>query len=352
MKKKNYSIEMLRFICMLGIIMIHVMNQGGIINSDKNMFSNIIISFLFYLVIPSVNIFAMITGFLYIEKDGIKYKNLINLLLALIFYSIFITIIFYGLNLFGVRNMGMLRLLSSLLPPIVGRYWYITCYIFLFCMIPYINIFIKNINKYKYKKFLLLLFVLLCIIDNFGNDLFKIESGYSPFWLVYCYMIGAFIKMYGINVKHSRIIPYILIITFINILGNILSTIIKLPQILTLIISYNSPFILIISILIFVLFLNISFKESVIIKFLSLTSFGVYLIHGNILIFDFILKNRFQFLLDYNIVICVVGIIVSSILIYIICSIIEYIRIKVFNLIGISKLSEQIGNKVDRLIVS
>ena len=253
-KEKNYSIEALRFICMFCIVTIHVMNQGGIINSDKDIFSNAILSFLFCLIIPSVNIFAMISGYLYIEKNEIKYKNLISLLLALLFYSIFITSIFYGFNLFDVKNMGKMRLISSIFPPIVGRYWYITCYIFLFCMIPYINSFIKNTSRISLKKMLILLFILLCLIDNFGNDLFKIKNGYSPFWLMYCYMIGAYIKMYGISIKKSKNITYIISITLITTIGIVIANIIKVPQISTLIISYNSPFILITSILIFNMF--------------------------------------------------------------------------------------------------
>jgi len=346
--KRNYSIDLLRFLSMLGIVLIHVLNQGGIIKNLKtDTFSYLIISVLYIIVISSVNIFAIISGYLYVEKKQIKYKNLLSLLSAMIFYSVVITIIFYSFNLFDIRSMGIKKFISFVFPPLVGRYWYITCYIFVFCMIPFINKLIIKLSKRDYKCLLIILFVLLSVISKLGYDYFYINNGYSPFWLIYCYFIGAYLKRFDINNKFNN--KYLLLISII--ICSLINFVVKnfvYYNISNWIFSYNSPFIVIISVLIFIFFSHMNIKKNMIIHYFSLTSFGVYLIHGHILIFDYVLKDMFIFLLNNSFLIMLV--IIISFFIYVLCSIVEYIRINIFKIVYIDRFIELIGNKIDEMI--
>lgn len=214
-EKHNYGIDIIRIIGMMGIIGLHVINAGGILANSK--FINYYIVDLFNIIfMSSVNLFAIISGYLYIDKK-VNYNSIINLIITTLFYSVVITSIAFFLFPEIFSNLKIL--ISGLFPPVIDRYWYLVSYVFLFFCIPYINIFIKNIDKTILEKLIFIIFILFCIISIFGYvDYFRINEGYSPFWLMYCYIIGAYLKLYDLpySLKKNKMIIWY----FISIKNN------------------------------------------------------------------------------------------------------------------------------------
>jgi len=183
-KKRIIGIDLLKFVSMLGIIGLHIINKGGVLyflspNSYKHYIVLLLLTFLY----SSVNIFAIISGYLYVNQKKPKNKNIINLILIMLFYSIGISLVFYLFNFYDVRSQGFRSLIMNTFPFLSGRYWYIISYIFVFFMIPFLNLIISKINKKQFKKILIVLFILLSIIPTlFLNiDLFKTSYSYNPF---------------------------------------------------------------------------------------------------------------------------------------------------------------------------
>ncbi len=361
MKNRIIGLDILRIFSMCGIIGLHIINQGGLIaNANIYSINYYVILFLLIICYTSVDIFGILSGFLNIDKEYNKNKRIIELIVILIFYGIVVPVIFYGFNIQNVRNYGMKELIFNIFPILIGRYWYITCYIFLFFMIPYINKFCKLVDRQLLKKLLLIIFILLTVIPNiFGMiDFFKVLNGYSPFWLLYCYMIGAYIKIYNVDISTNRIIKYLCLLFFAQFLINCtirnvgfiyFNKIVKEDWF----INYISPFTLITSILLVMLFLKINIKNSKISKvfiYFSTMAFSVYIIHCHKLIFDYIFKDLFIFLLKYNFVIIFLSIVCAIIIIYIACCLIDEIRKFIFKIFCINKIIDFIGNKMDKII--
>lgn len=359
--KRIIGLDLLRVFSMMGIIGLHVINNGGLMgNADIHSFSYYVILALLVLMFTSVNVFGILSGYLNVSKKKNKHKRIIELLLIVLFYCLLIPSIFYGFNLFNVRNTsGIKEIIYDYFPFLVGNYWYITCYVFLFFMMPYINNFVSGLSKKAYKKLLITLFVLLTILPNvLLTDLFRIEGGYSPFWLIYCYMIGGYIHLHNVKLSNDKIIKYSILsygTAFIlnclirNLGYSIFGRIVR-PNLL---INYISPFILILSILIFLYFKKIDinnkhFKN--ILVYLSGMSFSVYIIHDQRMVFFKILKNMFKPLLNYNAFIIFIGIIISIISIYVICCIIDEGRKLIFKLFRMDKFIVFSGSKVDKLL--
>ena len=152
---------------MFGIIGVHLMNQGGILQ-NANIYHFLYIGYLLLITIfyTSVNTFAILSGYLSIDKDKNKHYRIVELISIMFFWSFVITIIFLIFNINNFRLAGIKNIISSLIPPLAGSYWYLTCYVFVFMVIPYLNTFIKSIKKDKLKKLLLTIFVLSTIIPN------------------------------------------------------------------------------------------------------------------------------------------------------------------------------------------
>ena len=257
--KRKISLDILRILAMLGIIGLHLIGQGGILqNLNMNSIRAYIVFIIYTVCYLSVDTFAILSGYLSWNKEKVKYKRIVELIIICIFYSFVITAVFYSLNLYDCRSLGRRAFLHSLFPVLISRYWYITSYIFLFFLIPYLNFFVNKIPKEKFKKFLTLIFILLCIIPSifFSKDFFKIVGGYSPFWLIYCYLLGAYVGKYLSDRKISKKMIFIFCLCiFAAFVLNVLVRIVTLKlygeiQYDSWFLNYVSPFMVIASIII------------------------------------------------------------------------------------------------------
>lgn len=127
MNQRDYSLDLLRVLSMCGIVGLHILGQGGILSSLTK--GNSIIHFMlgygmesFFLC--SVNIFAIISGYFYGTRsfDGFKNRNIVDLILTVLFYCLLITVIFVLLQPVTAIHIGAMDILFSLFPPLKGRY--------------------------------------------------------------------------------------------------------------------------------------------------------------------------------------------------------------------------------------
>lgn len=342
MKEKQISIDILRILCMCGIIGLHVLNNGGVTTSlTLNSLTGYTIHFYRALLYTSVNLFAIISGYVNYNKTQIKPKRILSLWGIVLFYSNIITIITLFIHPdFLPDSTSFIR---SIFPPIEGRYWYITNYTLVFFLIPFINKLVSN-NSFKENMHLVtLLFVFLSIVSCFGfYDYFRISSGYSSFWLIFCYLIGATIQ------KHSNELPRIstkklLLILFISLLissqsinlyYHVNNTIQHYLREKDWLIGYNSPFTLINSIIIFVIISNIhKTTHNKIISNISAATFSIYIIHSHPIIYDFYIKDSFKYIASHSPLSAVIRLTLVILFIFLVCYLIDAIRSLIFYLI-------------------
>ena len=353
------GIDILRILSMLGIIGLHLINQGGLINNVRNTSSYIVVLMLLVICYVSVDVFGILSGYLLFNKKNNDLKRIKSLVLTTLFYCIIITIIFYSLNLYQVRNVPIggkqflnflytgqsgkfsliMEVVISIIPFLAGSYWYLLCYIFLFLMMPYLNEFISSIDKTKFKKMLITLFILLTVMQSllFNIDYFKINSGYSPFWLIYCYLIGAYIGKYENDLKINKIkaIKYLIIgimtAFVLNFTLRYTFNLIFSQKINSIrFIDYVSPFTLISSVCLLIIFKDTKINNKRvcnILKYLGITTFSVYIIHSHYLIYNHFIKDILLFSVGYSWWKILGLFMLYMICIYSICTIIDLIRI-------------------------
>ena len=131
MKKRVIGLDLLRIISMLGIIGLHVIGQGGLINnSNIHSIKYYVILLLLVFFYTSVDVFGLLSGYLNISKEKNKYSRFVQLIMILIYYCLLIPSIFYLFNIDNIRDSGYKELLFNYFPILIGRYWYITFYLY------------------------------------------------------------------------------------------------------------------------------------------------------------------------------------------------------------------------------
>ena len=358
MRERNYSLELLRVTAMLGVVILHI--GGGIaplcIRENK-----IIIRLVLALFYCSVDIFALLSGFLKYNKKN-KTSSLLNILFTMFFWSFLITC---SLILFMRSSVGIREIITYALPFVGGRLWYISCYTFAFFVFPLINKLLEVLEQEIYKKFLFISFIFLSVICTFGvKDYFNcVSNGYSSVWLLWCYATGGYLGKYLQIEKIPRIsvlLPLLIVNNIIMVISTFFVEILfsfleKKPTdtYLYILYRYNSPFTVLNTLLIIFIILKFIKIEcsgaQKIVRWLSSVSLGVYVIHAHPFFLDkvFVVRNL-EWLLKGGTFLFLVKLFIFSFCVYLLTGFLEYIRQRVFRVLKVDVLITIIGNKIDK----
>ncbi|MGN0364141.1 MAG: acyltransferase family protein [Bilifractor sp.] len=208
------------------------------------------------------------------------------------------------------------------------------------------------------KRLIALLLVIFSVLPVLVHcDFSMISWGYDTLWLCILYIIGAYIKKYDAIFRNKAKLIFtfcaMIAIMWLSKIGIELYTKFTTGEPVSgdfYLIQYNSPTVVTCAICLFMIFarLKISSGFARVIKFFAPVSFGVYIIHMEPLISETFIANKFVGLLSLNAIEMVFAAIGAALCIWFICSIIDWLRLKIFNLIRVRKLSVQIADIVKK----
>lgn len=357
MKKRISNIELLRIIAMFMIVASHLACHGvqhcnDSINAYKiwqagSTFNKIFVSFLTPGGMIGVACFFMITGYFNIEKNSFSLKKVV---LQGSFYGLFSVLLLVVAKImkYNFEDIDFSVLFStavkSIFVPITNGnvWWFLTAYVYLMLLTPFLNRVAQKLNKKGYLFFILFVWLVVYSLDGTLFGLYwSVQRG------VLFYLIGGYIKI-NIDVKRFKakskekiILTLVAVLSWVvdfaamfvtdgkryivnNKPGNIMDTIS---------VVFGNGFILAIpvvicSISIFVLFLSFEFENKFVNNIAKIT-FGVYLIHDSVFARSFIWHG----ILKVDTVLYKSGLfpvyaMCSIVAVFIICSFVDMIRLK------------------------
>jgi len=345
--ERNYGIDLLRIVAMMMVVLIHVNNYGGVMAaSSSNVLNNKIAWFLQSAAYVAVNCYAMISGYVGMNSKH-KYANVMYLYLQVVFYLVISAAIFY---FFKPGTVTIKNIFERLLPFVYDHYWYFTSYFCMSFFIPFMNKFLKKLDKKEAKALTVTIVLLFSVLPSiFRKDLFRVIWGYSVMWLSALYMLGGCIKIMELEKKIKKSTAIIVYLIAVSITFG--STFIKQINMDNFLFAYTSPTVLISSGVLFIIFaqLNINEKLKKVISFFAPLAFGVYLIHTEPLIWQHIFFGKFMWFGNANPIIFILYTLLVTIAVWLCCSMIDYIRLDIFNLLRLKKLCINIENKLIEL---
>ncbi len=358
-KERNVGIELLRIVSMFMIVMLHCLGHGGILDSlppPEPFSGSSAVWFVECACYGAVNLYALITGFVCVKSKW-RVSRIFEIWLQVFLYSVLFSVIFK----FFVPSIrvGNGEFLFSFFPVISKQYWYFTSYFALFFLIPFLNKIVNDISKRTHFALIIGIFILFSAIMPFANymggDIFNLNDGYSTMWLIALYIIGAYIKLYFddfSSIKQYKLLIIYLVCATAACFSK--SVLIYFDSRVSLdfeinsnmFITYNSPLIVIGAVCLFVFFarLNIKRLKKIIFK-LSPLAFGVYLISEHSCVKQAFILKHFEPYFDrpwYILLVMAVG---YALIVYIACSLIDYLRSKIFTLFKVRTNCDKIIKK-------
>ena len=318
---RNYGIDLFRIVAMFMIVNLHVLKHGGGLGRVSG--TQFIVMWLIEAFIAcAVNCYAIISGYAgYTEETvEIHYEKYIVLWLQVFIYSVSFTIVIQCIS----GTMELKELLKAFMPVTTTQYWYFTAYTPVFFLAPWLKKFVYQLSIREAKICLLIVgvFVGYSTLAGILYDPFVLVGGYSFIWLTVLFLVGALIKKVGmlncISTKGAWIM--IGVCVFLNWLQKL---IIPTQNIFT---SYISVTTVILAVALLAVFSKMSIQSGwaqKLIKSTASATFGVYLIHDNIAIRNYFIKDSFTwiaYLAPWKIPIFVV---IISLIIFAVCIVLD-----------------------------
>lgn len=196
-KQRNSNIELLRLLLMVGIFCWHIIVHGfGFVNIGENGINytlNMPLTLaLRSILVPATYTFVFISGYY-----GIRFKlrKFVELILWCIIVSLSCTLFKYYIG-----NADIIDVYRSLFPITNTIWWFMTAYVGLYLLSPFINEGIVNMEKEKFKSSV----IILLIISVIGTLALGMNLGSNLIGLITVYLLARYLRMYiPLNMKIS-----------------------------------------------------------------------------------------------------------------------------------------------------
>ena len=182
--QRNSNIELLRLLCVLLIVSMHVF---GLYSSHLGLSGLLALSFNNTIGNLGVSVFMLISGYF-----GIRFRlsKLLGLWNVAWFWSVVLA--------FVVADFSSSALVHAFFPILTDKYWFLTAYMVIFCLSPFIESLVHAITR---RQFLWLIGV-LALFFVVAPTLLKFEitsdSGKGVVNMMTVYLIGRYMALYGL----------------------------------------------------------------------------------------------------------------------------------------------------------
>lgn len=366
MEQRSTNLDCLRIVCMLMVVCNHIISWGGLLEGEIEPMSPIWLAgnTMFVFLLPAVNCFVLISGY-FLCTSEFKLKKLVSLWVQTAFYSVGVYLL---VCLFSeTLQFSFIGFIKSCLVITMRHYWFVTAYVLLYIVFPFLNCAIQAMNK---RLHALCCMVLLGVFSLMSNLLYIVDftgvyGGYSFLWFCVMYMVAAYIRLYvPVRVKHQKWMLPISALCSLIICGEKYIAYLVTPHIFGSVMlegffySYNSIIAVPCALTLFQGFRGMQIESLIcnkLIRFFAPLTFTAYLIHGQPnfrgILLDMLDANAYvqSFVVFPYIIICALGVVLFS------CAV-EWLRRLLFQKCGITgaidKICDRFQSKVRQWLVS
>ena len=141
--KRNPGIDFLRLLAMYLVVVYHLLFHGGILDAGQNSGAA---QLLRVLTLCAVDGFALISGYVGLreEKPRFPVNRMARLWLQILFYSLLMLLAAACVYRPILSKSSLLR---ALLPVASDQYWYVTAYMPLCLMMPWLNALLYRLDR-------------------------------------------------------------------------------------------------------------------------------------------------------------------------------------------------------------
>lgn len=346
-QSRNSGIDLLRVLSMFYIVMLHTLGLGGIIGAAEPGSAHHLLGMFWQMwVYCALDIFALISGYVgYREKEEpFRYANYLVLWLQVAFTGLATAAVFWLLDPGAVSGTVLAR---AVLPITCNTYWYFTAYTGLFFLIPVINAGVRGSSREQLHKLFAAMLILFSVLSTIANR-WQLENGFSCFWLVILYIMGAIAKKLGWEKRFSPgvLVAGIVICACLSWGLRLLEEFHPLFESRRIASTYLAPTHVCSAMLYLLLFANMKLPERAKkwIAFAAPGTFAVYLLNCNGLIWDRFVLNRHGYLAGEPLYEMVLAVLAGSAGFVVFAVVADALRQRLFHLLRVRQRTQRFAD--------
>lgn len=223
-----------------------------------------------------VTCFILISGYFGVKMKPYKFIEICYLT------TIYALVVYF----FNNKNLDV-HILSSVFVVPMYKNWFISCYLILMLMAPYINLLCDTLSRSNFLRLILILFIAFSVIPTFFHSSYSavvFRGGKCLTYFIFIYLIGRFIRLHY-NVNFSRMKCFLSFIIMTLIIFVLDSTVRKMLNAGTAFAVDSSCFIFISSISVFFLFKSFYFSNTIV-NWIAGSVLSMYLLNDMLQFFD------------------------------------------------------------------
>ena len=197
METKRANIDIMRLLLMAMVVMLHVLQIRDALPAPGHGPDALRIAgmALEALCIIAVNCFVVMSGYLH-AHSSFNRKRFFELVAIVLFYGCGMYLLAYACGLRADAD-GLFSFVQDMLPVSGGHYWFMSCYLILYLLMPFLNAGAKAVGEKTYRWLLGALLFFSCLLKsivpvNLATD----DMGYGLQWFLCLYLTGVYLRLH------------------------------------------------------------------------------------------------------------------------------------------------------------
>lgn len=195
-KQRNANLDLLRIVSMLLIVFLHSIDHSGVLENalGYGRAMHLYVRFTYALCMVCVNIYIMLSGY-FMVSSKFRLQKLVTLWMEAAFYSFVLKLIFM---LTGQDDFSIVSLVSCFVPILTGRYWFLTIYVGMYLVSPFLNTLIRAMDKRQHALLNVVLFAVMSVWVSVHPSIAGMNSGggWGLAWFVTLYITASWLRLY------------------------------------------------------------------------------------------------------------------------------------------------------------
>ena len=195
-KQRNANLDLLRIVSMLLIVFLHSIDHSGVLENAAGCGGAMYfyVRFTYALCQVCVNIYVMLSGY-FMVTSRFRLQKLVQLWMEAAFYSFTLKLLFM---LTGQDAFSIVSLVSCFVPILTGRYWFLTIYVGMYLVSPFLNTLIRAMDKRQHTLLNVVLFAIMSVWVSVHPSIAGMNSGggWGLAWFVTLYLAASWLRLY------------------------------------------------------------------------------------------------------------------------------------------------------------